>query len=49
MNLIAIFTSAGDAEKNTGIKAGNIRQCCNGRNKTAGGFVWRYLKESEET
>lgn len=49
MNLIAIFTSAVDAEKNTGIKAGNIRQCCNGRNKTAGGFVWRYLKESEET
>ena len=49
MNLIAIFTSAVDAEKNTGIKAGNIRQCCNGRNKTAGGFVWRYLKESEDT
>ena len=49
MNLIAIFTSAVEAEKNTGIKAGNIRQCCNGRNKTAGGFVWRYLKESEET
>lgn len=49
MNLIAIFTSAVDAEKNTGIKAGNIRQCCNGRSKTAGGFVWRYLKESEET
>lgn len=48
MNLIAIFTSAVDAEKNTGVKAGNIRQCCNGRNKTAGGFVWRYVKESEE-
>lgn len=48
MNLIAIFTSAVDAEKNTGIKSGNIRQCCNGRSKTAGGFVWRYEKESED-
>ena len=48
MNLIAIYLSAVDAEKNTQIKAGNIRQCCNGRSKTAGGFVWRYLKEDEE-
>ena len=48
MNLIALFISAMDAEKKTGIKAGNIRQCCSGRSKTAGGFVWRYLTEDEE-
>lgn len=47
MILITIFTSAVDAEKHTGIKAGNIRQCCNGRSKTAGGFIWRYRKEDE--
>jgi hypothetical protein len=48
MNLINIFTSAVDAEKHTNIKAGNIRQCCSGRSKTAGGFVWRYRKENED-
>lgn len=48
MNLINIFTSAVDAEKHTNIKAGNIRQCCSGRSKTAGGFVWKYIKEDEE-
>ena len=47
LKLIAIFTSAIDAEKNTGVKAGNIRQCCSGRSKTAGGFIWKYKKEGE--
>ena len=44
--LIAIYTSANEAEYTTGIKAKNIRACCNGDQKTSGGFIWRY-KDNE--
>lgn len=39
-NLINTFDSITDAVKETGIKT--IWNCCNGRNKTAGGFIWKY-------
>ena len=39
---IATYTSANQAEFYTGIKANNIRACCNGDQKTSGGFIWRY-------
>lgn len=39
---IATYTSANQAEFYTGIKANNIRSCCNGDQKTSGGFIWRY-------
>lgn len=32
------------ASKATGISVGNISQCVNGKRKSAGGFVWEYLK-----
>ena len=39
---IATYTSDNQAEFYTGIKANNIRACCNGDQKTSGGFIWRY-------
>lgn len=46
--LIATFPSAVEAAKFIGIKkADNIRNCCNGKTKTSGGYVWRW-KEKEQ-
>ena len=43
--LINIFESMSEAELRTGIPHSNISAVCNGRNKTAGGFVWEYYNE----
>lgn len=39
------YTSAIVAGAHLGINPGSIRNCCNGRTKTAGGFHWRYIKD----
>jgi len=39
------FQDAKKAADATGIFASNIRRCCRGVNKTAGGFVWKYEKD----
>lgn len=36
------FESSVEAESCIGIRAGNIRQCCRGVTKSAGGYTWRY-------
>ena len=41
-NELARFDSAHDAERNTGIKNGNIGRCCRGDTKSAGGYIWQY-------
>ena len=41
--LIATFVSLTTAENSTGVKVHNICQCCRGKSKTAGGFIWKYL------
>lgn len=33
-----------EAQKATGIKNGNISLVCNGKRKTAGGYIWKYEK-----
>lgn len=38
------FVSVLDAEDKTGINESNIRCCIYGRQKTAGGFKWEYIK-----
>lgn len=38
---IATYPSIMEAERQTGICNGNISACCNGRYKSAGGFIWR--------
>lgn len=36
------FEGCNDAGRKTGISAGHISSCCNGKEKTAGGFQWKY-------
>lgn len=43
------WKSVKDVQKELGIKAPNIVDCCNHKkyHKTAGGFIWRYSEEGE--
>lgn len=38
---IATYPSARDAEQHTGVHECSISRCCNGKYKSAGGFIWR--------
>lgn len=40
--LLNTFPSEALAEKITGVKASSICNCCKGRIKTAGGYIWKY-------
>ena len=37
-----------EVERKLGIKAGNIRSCCNGKRQTAGGYIWKHESEVVE-
>ena len=39
-----VYGSMVDIEKITGIKRNNISSCCTGKNKTAGGYHWKYYE-----
>lgn len=43
-NYIRTWIGAKEAERQTGICNSHISQCCNGKRKTAGGFIWRFAK-----
>ena len=40
--LLATFPSTIEAWRITGINQGHISQCCNGKLKSTGGYIWRY-------
>ena len=40
--LIAEYSSAREAERQTGCHNQHICDCCKGKRKSAGGYVWRY-------
>lgn len=40
-NILNVFESMRQAERETGIPNGNINRCCNGERKSAGGYKWR--------
>lgn len=43
---VATFESAEAAAREIGLMhTNNIRECCRGKCKTSGGYVWRYKKE----
>lgn len=46
-NIIMEYMSISEAEKITGVYHNVIIMCCQGKRKTAGGFIWRY-KENEQ-
>lgn len=41
-NFIAEYPSTAEAARQTGIYQASICACCNGKRKSAGGFVWKY-------
>lgn len=42
MNLIQVFPSINNAEKNTGFLSVNISKCCHHKVVAVGGFIWRF-------
>ena len=40
--LIAEYPSLHEAERNTGCNIGHICDCCKGKRKSAGGYIWMY-------
>lgn len=44
-NLIKEWTSAGIAAKHYRMNRSNIHRCCQGKCKTAGGYIWKYKNE----
>ena len=45
--LIKVWGGIREVERELGINHSSISQCCKGKRKSAGGFVWRYVKEDE--
>ena len=39
---ITEFPSIAEAARKKGLNRGNISNCCNGRDKSAGGFIWKF-------
>lgn len=44
---INIFAGVKDAMKKTGVNRNCIREVCQGRRKTAGGYRWAYIEEAQ--
>ena len=42
--IISEFFSISEAHRQTGVDIGHICRCCKGGSKTAGGFIWSYVK-----
>ena len=45
---IAEYKSQSEASRRTEAYSQSISACCNGRNKSAAGFVWRYSEKEDE-
>ena len=44
MVLLKTFSSIGEIVKELGLRGSNISDCChNGRHKTVGGYIWKFL------
>lgn len=45
-NYLNTYSSFMNAQRETGIFNNNIVKCCKGERKTAGGYIWKYKKET---
>lgn len=45
-DLVKVWDYAKQASDSLGIHLGNLIQCCRGKHKSCGGFVWRYYEET---
>lgn len=46
--IICVYEDMTEVELKTGINHSNVSACCNGRRKTAGGFIWKYYEDVEK-
>ena len=46
--LIKIWPSTIEVQRQTGFSCGNISEVANGNRKTAHGFIWKYIERKEE-
>ena len=46
-NFIKTWNSIKQAKENLGISA-HISDCCEGKRKTAGGYIWKYKKKGDK-
>ena len=45
-NLIQIFDSITEAAQSVGVSSGaHITQCCKGKRKKCGGYIWKYVDD----
>lgn len=42
MNVVNVYESLNEAGRQTGVRDGNISKCCNGKVRSAGGYIWRF-------
>ena len=42
--VLQVWPSLGDIQRSLGISRNSVSNCLTGRNKTAGGFIWKYVK-----
>lgn len=47
-NFIKTWNRMGDIKRELGIRHCNISDCCRGRQKTSGGYIWRYWQSTQE-
>jgi group I intron endonuclease len=47
--VIKVFPYLRKATEETGVNCSHICSCCKGKRKQAGGYVWKYATENEET
>ena len=47
MNFVCKYKSVAEASRKTNIYDTNIRRCCKGISKTAGGYIWKYADDVE--
>jgi group I intron endonuclease len=45
--LVKEYCSIAEAHRTSGVKKSNIQMVLSGKNKTAGGFIWKYIAKSE--
>ena len=49
MELINVWDSIAEAARKTGINKSNIIAVCNNKQRTAGGYIWRYKEDCNES
>ena len=47
-DFIATYESGAEAYRKTGVNSTQISECCNGKAKTAGGYIWKFYNPDSE-